>query len=834
MRCVLFLVVFIMLICNLLLGVEIQEVTYIWKPYNPTNDCDLSGAINIGDKIIFKITLSENVTNTNVATIDIGTLYQNIQLYNDGNHNDGVQNDNIFACEWVVKEGTSVYEATITGNYWDNGIKKSKYCDKTISFDAERPVINNINVSPNAFNPYVESCEIAYTMSETVNNVVVKIYTNLSLSSNALVKTLPKPPGDAGDNFVSWWDGKDESGEFVQTPPDRDYYIHISCRDLSGNYSQAPTASVKISTVKIEIVGFNTTPTPVTPDGDMVNDILYVNTKIMMYSWDGISKHSITVNQMKNLGFTAGSNWSKNSSYADGDLLELWPYAKVGFILYTASGEKIFEYGQDLDPDSDFDTYYFNKFHSNLIAQFGTNIAADGDEANDWETLVPFYDDGLDGNEIDYGGGASQEGDGIFTSSHSFGIKLTGDWNDGVYIVRGTVELTGIHAEITEGESGYVVHFTPAWKGGYIVSQPAQTTFVVDVSGVNGVDSIQPYVVSVYPENGSKISYAINSVMAYLQDNIGGSGIDLLKSDIYLADKYGHKIAGRKINNGADVIIWELNEPLNTKGKYFIYVLPVDKRGNQPAEYYKYSFEADIIGDTSNLITVTEGGVVIGDLGRIYLSVPPYAVEQNMRITVFKPFSFPGEQEVYGGCQFMPSSVEFQRPVRITLYYTDSDLSKLPTGVPESALRIYNWQNNKWVYLGGNVNTIDNSVSVSGIRSINGYYALLPETTGGIPTSVISDVQVDKPFKQNGYISFKVSNSIASLRLLIYTLDGSLIKEVPIDLETINNAGYYDITWDLIAGDGSIVNNGIYVFRFIAKRTDGKEEIVSKAIPVIK
>ena len=575
----------------------IQSVMYIWTNKNIKYDTDLSGAINIGDKIEFMIKLSNFSPSNDIAAIDIGVLYEGIELYNDGTHGDDGP-DNIFTVIWTVKEGPSVYNVLIKGNFWTNGVLKSKYSDLYLNFDAERPVVNNISVSPNSFNPYTQNCEIAYSMTETVSNVVVEIYNDFTMTNR--VKKLFNPSGEVGDNFITWWDGKNDSGFFEQTPPDKDYYISIKCQDLKGNYSQSATATIKISTVKIEIVSFDITPNPVTPDGDDVNDNIYVNTKIMMYSWDGTTKSGITVEQMSNLGFTAGLNWSENVNYAGGDLLFYWPYAKTGFIIYTANGQKISEFGQDLDSESDYDQYFANKFSAQIL-----DALPDGNKQNDWETLTELFDDGLTNHEFDYSGGGSQFGDGIFTASKSFYINLEGIWNNGVYIVKGEVELTGIKVEINSSNK---VHFLPEWKGGYIHTEhPAQATFIVDLNEINTVDSASPSVISVSPESNSKVTYSLSSVSAFLQDNPDGSGVDLDSSDIYLTDNNNNKILGNKINNGINIITWKLNSPLDNNGIYNIYVTPVDKRGNQPATPYKYPFILEVIDDDFNLITVTGG-----------------------------------------------------------------------------------------------------------------------------------------------------------------------------------------------------------------------------------
>ena len=803
----------------------IQDITFQWTNNNINFDTDLSSAINISDKIKFIMTLSNAASSTDTATVDIGTSFPDIELYNNGSHGDTISNDNIFTVIWTVKEGLSIINAPIKGNFWDGSILKSISGLISLSFDGVRPVVNNISASPNAFNPYIHNCEIVYSMTETVSSVAVNIYNELSMTN--LVKELPKPPLESGDNFITWWDGKNQSGSFARTPPDDDYYISIICRDGSGNYSSPATASVKISTVKIEIVSLDITPTPVSPDGDGVNDNIYVNTKMLLYSWDGITRSGINTNQMLNLDFTAGSNWSGNPFFANGNLFVFWPNAKIGFNIYTAGGQKIKEFGQDLDPTSDHDQNYINRYSSMIPPA----IKPDGDPDNDWDTLTVFYDDGTAGHEFDYSGGGLQRWDGIFTASESFLIKLTGEWDNGVYIVKTEAELVGITYE--PHLNG--IHFIPVWKGGYIsTKQPVQATFTVDINGVDPIDFTPPTILAVYPEDNSKIVYGLPAVSVILDDGPGGSGIDLANSDIYLTDILGNKIPGSLNNNGVDTISWQLDSTLKKNGVYYIYITPVDKRGNQPDIPYKYSFILEVKDDNLNLITVKGGGNVVDNDGTLYMAIPPYAVEKDMRITVHRPLFYPGNYQISSGYQFIPASLSFKRPVKLILHYNDIDRANLPPGADETDLRIYNWQTDKWVYLGGTVDKDKMTVTVEGIRDARGYFAVLPKTVGGLPDEVISDVQVDKPFKKGGYISFKLSSPVTALILKIYDMSGYFIKEISPNINSFNNAGYYDLKWDLTANNGDLMKNGIYIFRFIAEKTDGTKKVVSKAIPVIK
>lgn len=813
---------------SLVFAVSINSVTYTWVSQDTNYDVDKSGAINIGDKIKFTIELDNITASTNIAMIDVGTLYPNIQLYNNGTHGDAFAADQYFTVIWTVKEGVSVNNAFIKGTYWDNGVVREKFSSQYLTFDVERPVVNNMCISPNAFNPYIENCEIAYTMSETVNNVVLKVLDNFVLT-NSPIKEIPKAPGDAGDNFTTWWDGRKDDGTFAVNPPDSEYYVYVSCKDMAGNSADPSLASVKISLARIEIISIDTSPNPVSPNGDGIDDKVNVNMKLLMYSWDGANKTGLSQGQMANLGFTAGIGWLGTT---DGSIAKTWPYAKAGFSVYYGSGELIQAIPEQFDDDIDYDAQLAQIFKTVTGITLG-----DGNTGNDYDTMIPFYDDGVLGHEIDYTGSGPVAADGIFSTEYSFEIVLISGYENGIYIIKSGVGLVGINYEIRLVEFQETLHFFPVSKGGYIQSEERQTAFEVDLGSVDPTDFTAPTVSSVTPSDGSEITYRINSVDAYIEDNFGGIGVDLMNSDIYLTYENGAKVPGKKITDGANLIVWELEEPLAKKGKYIINVLPVDKRNNQPSSYLKYTFTLNVVEDDVNLITILNGGTVIDQEGRICLEAPPYSVEQDTRMSVYKPYSFPGEDTVYSGCRFIPETVSFKSPVKLIVYYSDNDKANLPAGVTEASLRIYNWVKNSWEYIGGNVNVNNMSVSVEGIRKIDGYYALLPETYGGIPTEIISDVEVDKPFKENGYISFKTCGSIKDVKLLIYNLRGSFVKELSLAnglMQKINNAGYYRVPWDVTSKNSQVLNNGVYIFRFILEKEDGAKKVVSKAIPVIK
>lgn len=92
-------------------------------------------------------------------------------------------------------------------------------------------------------------------------------------------------------------------------------------------------------------------------------------------------------------------------------------------------------------------------------------------------------------------------------------------------------------------------------------------------------DSTPPTVTSVTPANGTILGASFTEVSAVLQDNTGGTGVDLVGSTITLTDPAGNSVTGTQSNNGTDTIKLTFASQ-DTSGTYTIRITPKDLGGN--------------------------------------------------------------------------------------------------------------------------------------------------------------------------------------------------------------------------------------------------------------
>ncbi len=92
-------------------------------------------------------------------------------------------------------------------------------------------------------------------------------------------------------------------------------------------------------------------------------------------------------------------------------------------------------------------------------------------------------------------------------------------------------------------------------------------------------DGQAPIVTTVTPSNGSTVTTAFTHISAVLQDEAGGSGLDLENSTITLTDPNGTVITDTKSDNGVDTLLLTFSAQ-SGNGTYTIRVIPQDKAGN--------------------------------------------------------------------------------------------------------------------------------------------------------------------------------------------------------------------------------------------------------------
>lgn len=112
----------------------------------------------------------------------------------------------------------------------------------------------------------------------------------------------------------------------------------------------------------------------------------------------------------------------------------------------------------------------------------------------------------------------------------------------------------------------------------------SRSTLTIDkTSSQVATDSTAPTVVSTTPSNGTNLNSSFTSISAKLQDETGGSGIDLTGSVITLSNPNGNNIAGTQSNDAVDTITLTFADQ-TANGTYTIRVTPKDKAGNTGAQ----------------------------------------------------------------------------------------------------------------------------------------------------------------------------------------------------------------------------------------------------------
>jgi hypothetical protein len=93
------------------------------------------------------------------------------------------------------------------------------------------------------------------------------------------------------------------------------------------------------------------------------------------------------------------------------------------------------------------------------------------------------------------------------------------------------------------------------------------------------VDTTSPTVTYIHPPNGVVLTAPFTQVIARLEDNIGGSGVNLSSSTLRLFGPDNKEIYGVKTTSGTNTIILTVPEQ-NVNGIYRVEVLPIDNAGN--------------------------------------------------------------------------------------------------------------------------------------------------------------------------------------------------------------------------------------------------------------
>lgn len=564
-------------LCSLSLSADILDVQVLWDVEDEP--------LNIGDSIHFKVT-------TDVAgsvIVDISTVHQSIQLYDDGTNGDAVAGDLVHELDYTIFEGDTVEEGPILVRLiTDDGIeivtRPNDDVTPRITIDGTRPVVTNDGISPSPFNPNIQYAYIRYILTERAS-VDIKIYDD----QNQLVRELGTPSGRPGENHTTW-NGTDSEGNIV---PDGTYTYEITAKDRAGNDAVPTRGGCILSSVHIEIDNSLVAPNPFSPDGDNVDDITWMSFDIKLVA---------TEEQLRLLGF--GDENLITASTEDDDFIS--PFVVMGIAVFDSSGNNLAIFSHDLTPESDTD-FAPNGWSNGIMPSdvppgsgnfFGLPGSlpdfSDEKTGNDWDTLIPLHGPFVEpGTEESY-----------YMASFAIGWEAAGV-PDGTYLINLGCELVGRTWEFAgymETEAGFVFgekwHAVPARHHG-VIAFPRSKSVIVDRKEIIPVDDDPPIVTSTSPSGGSAVDPTreqIIEISASLDDGADGSGVDPVESSISLLDPLGNKLGGQAVPFGINTIKLVLDSELTVSGEYTIEVIPVDKRGNKAAEVSTFTFS---IEDTS-------------------------------------------------------------------------------------------------------------------------------------------------------------------------------------------------------------------------------------------
>jgi flagellar hook assembly protein FlgD len=550
---------------------EILDVQVLWDPEDEP--------LNIGDSIHFRVATDSPGS----VIIDISTVHQSIQLYDDGTNGDTEAGDHVYELDYTIFEGDTVDDGPILIRFMASDgseVQTSPEDDLTprITVDGTRPVVTNDGVSPDPFNPRFQFAYIRYILTE-VASVSIEIY-----DGNRLVRTLGTPSGRPGENHTTW-NGADDEGNTV---PDGIYTYEILATDMAGNDAIPNRGGCVLTTVYMEIDNSLIAPNPFSPDRDNVDDITWVTFDIKLVA---------TEEQLRILGF--GAENLLTASTEDDDVVS--PYALVGISIFDSSGKNETTFLHDLAPKADTDFapngWPNGQLPPDVPPGSGNYIGlpdglpdyADEDKVNDWDTLVPLH------------GPFQSDGETYYATSFSVGWEAM-ETPDGTYLVNIGCELVGRifqFIDYMENEAGFLIgekwHAEPNYHHG-VTAFSRRKSVIIDRKEIVAVDDDPPIVTSTNPSGGAIIDptrESIKEIVANLDDGAGGSGVDPIESSIALLDPLGNKLGGQSVPYGINIVKLVLDSELSISGQYTIQVVPVDKRGNKASDPSVYTFSVE-------------------------------------------------------------------------------------------------------------------------------------------------------------------------------------------------------------------------------------------------
>ncbi|MFH1540793.1 MAG: T9SS type A sorting domain-containing protein [Elusimicrobiota bacterium] len=262
-----------------------------------------------------------------------------------------------------------------------------------------------------------------------------------------------------------------------------------------------------------------------------------------------------------------------------------------------------------------------------------------------------------------------------------------------------------------------------------------------------------------------------------------------------------------------------------------------DKDESSP-QVIEINSKSAFLGIKRGLIEILDGNP---DDGITSLNIPDGALANEIDISVIN--RDPSDPDISDGngaagskrpvaiYEFGPSGLSFKKPAQLTLLYLDLDNNGKPESLDgteidtdETKLGIFWWDGFEWRLVGGEVDTLLNTVSAKIMHfSLFGVFPIKPLTAADYRPKerIITPASVDT---HNDFANFnKLDNEF---EINIYDITGRKVI-------TINQDSSSGPRWDGLDESGNIVESGVYIYQFKAKVGD-KTKLVSGTIAVAK
>ncbi len=293
------------------------------------------------------------------------------------------------------------------------------------------------------------------------------------------------------------------------------------------------------------------------------------------------------------------------------------------------------------------------------------------------------------------------------------------------------------------------------------------------------------------------------------------------KEEIFLPDTIHYYMKG-------EISASECNE------SGFEYYISVESKGivtNSKTNSIFYKKEVSkLITDKGGTITLVDGNV---EDGEAELYFPPNSIINDINIKFYQERGYniiSSKGIVAGEEPLMVYKIEpeinFNSPVSLKLLYFDLNnngkierINGVETDINENTLAICWWDGFEWRYLGGDIDTINNTISVKINHSLIAGIFSIPELKEDFfrPEERIITLNNDGI---NDCLYFGGNKDLIE-KIYIYDIKGKIVKKVS------------NLKWDGKDNNGEEVESGVYIYQMIVNYNN-KKSIISGTFIIVK